>query len=209
MSCPALWTQATEQSCWRISNHRSAVEVARSWSDNRPRGNSPLFENLLPAGVRSPFQRFANCEQEDGTLAFRMRRKKVNHVIIEECQPGRTQALGIRGQVHPAADCTRLQLDGPVAAVPISLQDGIQVGEKENVHAGVRWKILLQAKLVGLGAEFPFFQKLQGVALATEEVSTRLEPLHRMHDQVKVVELRTVRLKKVSRQTSRGAVENG
>jgi hypothetical protein len=40
-------------------------------------------------------QRLANREQEDGILAFRVRRKKVNHVIIEKSQPGRTQALGI------------------------------------------------------------------------------------------------------------------
>ena len=69
------------------------------------------------------FQRLANREQEDGTLAFCVRRKEVNHVIVEEGQPGRTQALGIRSQVHPAADGTRLQLDGSVAAVPVSLQD--------------------------------------------------------------------------------------
>ena len=30
------------------------------------------------------FQRPANREQEDGTLAFRVRRKEVNHVIVEE-----------------------------------------------------------------------------------------------------------------------------
>ena len=30
------------------------------------------------------FQRLANREQEDGTLTFRVRRKEVNHVIVEE-----------------------------------------------------------------------------------------------------------------------------
>src|SRR5260370_40508942 len=65
------------------------------------------------------FQRLANREQEDGTLAFRVRRKEVSHVIIEEGQPCRTQALGIRSQGDLAADDARLQLDGPVAAGPI------------------------------------------------------------------------------------------
>jgi hypothetical protein len=40
-------------------------------------------------------QRLANREQEDGTLVFRMRRKEVNYIIVEEGQPGRTQVLGI------------------------------------------------------------------------------------------------------------------
>jgi hypothetical protein len=62
------------------------------------------------------FQRLANREQENGTLAFRMRREEVNHVIVEERQPGRTQALGIRSQIHPASNGPRLQLDSPVAA---------------------------------------------------------------------------------------------
>src|SRR6185436_3042934 len=34
-------------------------------------------------------QRFANREQEDGTLVFGMRRKEVNYIIVEEGQPGR------------------------------------------------------------------------------------------------------------------------
>jgi len=40
----------------------------------------------------SAFQRLANREQEDGTLTFRVRRKEVNHVIVEESQPSGTQA---------------------------------------------------------------------------------------------------------------------
>ena len=63
--------------------------------------------------------------------------------------------------------------------------------------------------MVGLGAEFPCLQKLQGVLLTPEEVSTRLEPLYRMHDQVKIVELRAGGLKEVGRKTARGATDNG
>src|SRR4029077_4797794 len=63
--------------------------------------------------------------------------------------------------------------------------------------------------MMGLGAEFPLLQKLQGVVLTPEEVSALLEPLHRMHDQVKIVKMRAGRLKEVSRKTSRGVVENG
>src|SRR6266567_5770703 len=63
--------------------------------------------------------------------------------------------------------------------------------------------------MVGLRTEFPLLQKLQGLPLAPEEVSTRRKPLHRMHDQVKLIELCAGRLKEVSRKTSRGVVENG
>jgi hypothetical protein len=42
-----------------------------------------------------------------------------------------------------------------------------------------------------------------------EEVGTCLKRLHRMHDQVKIVELRAGRLKKVTRKTLGGAGENG
>ncbi len=81
------------------------------------------FRTSLEVLLWGTFQRVANREQEDGTLVFRVRRKEVSHVIVEEGQPGRTQVLGISSQVRPAADGPCLQLDGPVAAVPISLQD--------------------------------------------------------------------------------------
>src|ERR1035441_537971 len=128
------------------------------------------------------FQRLANREQEDGTLTFRVRRKEVSHVIVEESQPSRTQSLGICRQVHPAADGARLQLDRPVPAVPISLQNGFQISEKEDVRTGIRRQFLLQPKVMGLGAELSLSQKLQDVLITPEEVSPRLEPLHRMHD---------------------------
>jgi hypothetical protein len=64
--------------------------------------------------LRFAFHRFANCDQEDGSLACCVRRKEVDHVIIKKRQPGHTQALSIRGQVHPAADGARFQLDGAV-----------------------------------------------------------------------------------------------
>ena len=60
-----------------------------------------------------------NREQKDGTLAFRVWRKKLNYVIVEEGQTSRTEMLGIRGQIHSAADGACLQLDGPVAGVPV------------------------------------------------------------------------------------------
>ena len=59
----------------------------------------------------------ANREQENGALIFCVRQEEICHIIVEEGQPSRPQVLGIRRQVDPAADGTRFQLDGPVAAV--------------------------------------------------------------------------------------------
>ena len=73
-----------------------------------------------------PFQRFANREQKDSALAFRVWREELNHIVVEESQAGRTQSLGIRSQIHPAADGTRFQLDSPIAAVSVSVQDSFQ-----------------------------------------------------------------------------------
>src|SRR5215469_3965252 len=66
----------------------------------------PTTQELAP--LCFAFQRLANREQEDGTLAYCVRRKEVGHVIVEEGQPGRTQVLGVRGQVDLAADGPRL-----------------------------------------------------------------------------------------------------
>src|SRR5262245_1988327 len=60
-----------------------------------------------------------------------------------------------------------------------------------------------------LGAEFSLLEKFQSTRLTSEEVCARLESLHGMHDQVKIVELRAGRFKEVSRKTSCGVVENG
>src|SRR6516164_10922888 len=62
--------------------------------------------------------------------------------------------------------------------------------------------------MVRLSAELSFLQKVQRILLPLKEVSTRLEPLHRMHDQVKIVELLAGRLE-VSRKASRGRIQNG
>src|SRR5690349_17781732 len=98
-------------------------------ADHEQAGSNPkvrLATNRGLALLWFALQRLANRQQEDGTLVFRMRRKELNYIIVEEGQPGRTQVLGIRSQVDPAADDACLQLDGPIAAVPVSLQNAFQ-----------------------------------------------------------------------------------
>src|SRR5215472_15266276 len=62
--------------------------------------------------------------------------------------------------------------------------------------------------MVRLGAEVPALQKLQAIPVTLEEVGTRPEFLHRMRDQIKIIELHTGRIKEVSRKTLRGAIQN-
>src|SRR5271166_6432877 len=162
-----------------------------SWSTCRVAILAPMLSpRSRPRRVllRLAFYRPANREQEDGALSLRVWGKEGSYIIIEEGQPCGTQALGICSQVHPAADGSRLHLDCPVPAVPISLQNALQIGEKEDVNAGVPGKLLLQSKIACLSAEFSFLQKLQRVPLTAEVVSARIEPLHRVCDQVKIVE---------------------
>src|SRR5215470_6134793 len=63
--------------------------------------------------------------------------------------------------------------------------------------------------MVCLGPKLPRVQKLQGVPTTPEEVRARLEPLHGMRDQVKVIQLGAGGLEEVSRKTSRGANDYG
>src|SRR5271167_3570942 len=70
-------------------------------------------------------------------LPFACGEKKLITSSSKKVSPVAPQALGIRSQVDPTADGSRLQLDGPVAAVPISLQDATKIGEKEDVRAGI------------------------------------------------------------------------
>src|ERR1700677_627912 len=62
--------------------------------------------------------------------------------------------------------------------------------------------------MVRLGAELSRLQKFQGVLGTPEEVSTRREILHRMHDQVKIIKLPSGRFKEVGWKTSSGTIEN-
>ena len=78
---------------------RLASERNGSWLDCRLPFDSNLPSNGRPRLQPTPFtdfelldrpllwfafQRLAKREKKDGTLAFRVRRKEVNHVIIEE-----------------------------------------------------------------------------------------------------------------------------
>src|SRR6266404_6914915 len=192
-----------------MSNHHASdcnsPSIAREGLERLPASDL----NLLRAVLWFALQRLANGDQENGTLVFCVRGKEVNYIVVEEGQPGSAQVLSIRSQVDPAADDACLQLDGPIAAVPVSLQNAFQIGEKEDIHAGVRREILVQAKMMGLGTEFALIQKFQCVLVAAEEVCCRPEPLHCMHDQVKIIKLSARRLEEVSRKTSRRIVENG
>src|SRR6266446_927697 len=162
-------------------------------------------KSQLPGSV---LQCLANRQQEDRALALRVRRKKFDHFVIKKRQAARTQPLRVRRQIHPAPNRARLQLHCTVAAVPVRLQDAIQIGQKENGHASVRRQLLLESKAACLSAKSSGLQRLQRLPFPLKEVSPRCQPLHRMNNQVNVIELLS-RPKKVSPKSSRRAVENG
>ena len=93
----------TDQSS--IFPFRTGFTVSLSSSSIR---RVPSLGSNPSALLRRAFQRLANREQEDGALSLRVWRKEGSYIIIEEGQPCGTQALGIRSQVHLAADDTRL-----------------------------------------------------------------------------------------------------
>ena len=62
----------------------AALEVAGTGV----RVNVPTIRELALSWLA--FQRLANREQENGTFIFRVGRKEVNHVIVEEGQSGCT-----------------------------------------------------------------------------------------------------------------------
>jgi hypothetical protein len=86
------------RSCWHQSDH-SSFFLAAAMALSIQRMRKPILrrntERLQRTLLWSAFQGLANREQEHGTFVFRVRRKEVGHVIVEEGQPGRAQALGI------------------------------------------------------------------------------------------------------------------
>ena len=67
------------------------------------------------------FQRLANRNEEDGALVFGVRRKEVDHFVIEKGQAGGAQVLSVGCQVNLASDGPGLKLDTAITAVPVSI----------------------------------------------------------------------------------------
>ena len=131
----------------------------------------------------------AQGHQENGTLAFGVRREERSNVVVEKCQAGGTQMLRICRKVEPAADDAGFKLHGAISAIAIALQDGTQVGQKEDIGRGVRGQGLLQSEVSGLGAEISLLQTLERSAVTVKDVGSGFEALDGVDDQVDVVEL--------------------
>src|SRR5215813_10443646 len=63
--------------------------------------------------------------------------------------------------------------------------------------------------MVGFGAKLSLLQKLEGALFSPKEVGACFESLHRMHDQVQLIQLPTGRRKKIRWKAACGAVQNG
>ena len=71
--------------------------------------------------------------QEDGTFALSMGGEKLNHIIVIKGQPGGSQSLGIGGQVEFPSQNSCLQLHGSISPISKALQDGMNIGQEEDV----------------------------------------------------------------------------
>ena len=116
----------------------------------------------------------AQGDEEDGALAFGVRGEERSNVVVEKRQAGGTQMLRIGGKVELATDDASLKLHGAISAIAIALQDGAQVGQKEDIGRSVGGQCLLQSQISGLRAEVSVFQTFEYSAAAVEDVGSRL-----------------------------------
>src|SRR5919109_3229842 len=92
---------------------------------------------------------FPQRNQENGALAFRMRREEAHDIIVIECETRCSQPLRIRREIQLAAENACFQLNRAIPAVSIALEDFAKIGEKEHSHAGIGRQLLFQSKIAG------------------------------------------------------------
>ena len=110
------------------------------------------------AALGRGFRAMAYGNQKDGALAGCVRGEELDYVVIEKCQAGGAQALCVSCEIKFAADDTGFELDGAVSAIAEALQDGIQVGQEEDINGGVGGQSLLQSQVSGLRTKIPCFR---------------------------------------------------
>jgi hypothetical protein len=66
-----------------------------------------------------------------------MRREKRSHVVIKEGQACGSQPLRIGGQVELPTHKTSLQLGCPIPPVAKPFQNGPEIRQEKDVHAGI------------------------------------------------------------------------
>src|SRR5580704_10684469 len=126
-------------------------------------------------GMTSCNNLFAKCaaaegDQEDCALAASVGREEVDYVIVVKSQAAGAKALCIRGEVQFDSQDAGFQLRGTVSAVPVALQNLLQVGEEEHVDGGIGGELLFESQEAGLIAEVAGLQQFERLAVPVIEV---------------------------------------
>src|SRR6476619_6127961 len=93
-----------------------------------------------------PSTSLAKRHQKNCTLAFRVGRKKLRHVIIEKRKAGGAEPLRICGEIHLAAKNPSLELHRSISASTKAFEDRTKVGKKEDIGSGTTEKTLLKTE---------------------------------------------------------------
>src|SRR5947207_13291844 len=98
-----------------------------------------------------------------------------------------TQALGVGRKIQLAIEDAGFQLHRAIATIAHVPQNRPQVRQKENIHRRVCRQPLLESKVTGLFTKISLLQTLEQATVAMENVSSRIEAVYRMDDQIEVV----------------------
>jgi hypothetical protein len=90
-----------------------------------------------------------------------MGRKKLGDFIVVKGHAGGAQAQRVGAQVHLAANDSRFQLSGPVAAVAVLLKYGLQISHEKRNRAGIGAQGLLETQMARPRSQVAFPQKYQ------------------------------------------------
>src|SRR5205823_11293327 len=100
-------------------------------------------------------------DQKNRLFAGAVRREEFRHLIIEECQAGGAQTLGVGAQVHPASQDSGFELDRTIPAISHHLLAWLKVGQEEYRGCCVASQILFQREVGGTIAEIAVPQSHQ------------------------------------------------
>jgi hypothetical protein len=182
---------------------------------------SEAMELKNAAGLRACFDHFfvrvaspgavlgalSNGDEEDGALAFSVRGEETDYVVIVEGQTGGAQQLGVGREIELTAEDAGFKLHRAISSIAKALQYGSQIRKEKDVHGGVAWQFLLQSEVTCLCAEISLPETLKQSTVAVIDVSSGSKTLHRMDDQVKIIELRSHGIEEVRRYAAGSSIQ--
>src|SRR5439155_14271487 len=125
-----------------------------------------------------------------------------------ESEPGRAQAEGVGGEVHPSRRNAGVELCRPVAPIAEPGEDRLQISQEIDVDGSVAGDRLRQRQVGSEVAEVTCLQALQPAPPPIVEISTALEAVYGVDDQEGISEGAAWRFK-VGRHSARRLGQDG